>query len=282
MQALTKVKDEIEFNKRFHALVDVLKSIAAAEFHSLEEKLKVFGFFDEALDGFFDLVDTKTLRHPFVTSGNRPTLMVAVTSDQGLLGGLNLRVVASAMGLMESAEDELIIIGEQGKSFARGGRRSFVSFGGIRDDKREVQARQLRNYLMKRVIADRFGYIKVVYPRALSLTHQQVEVATLLPLAKKDAKGPKEFGLKDMIFESSWESIVEYLGFLLIGRRLGDIFGMSRLAEVAARYMHLEESGQKLDEIAHKLKLQYFRLRHELIDASMRELFSARMVSGNE
>ncbi len=61
-----------------------------------------------------------------------------------------------------------------------------------------------------------------------------------------------------------------------MGQRLYEIFGMARVCEQAARYMHLEESCNKIADLNKKLLLQYFRRRHEVIDANMRELFSAR------
>jgi len=57
-----------------------------------------------------------------------------------------------------------------------------------------------------------------------------------------------------------------------------EIFGLSRLAEFAARFVHLEESSQKLKDMDGKLQQEYFRVRHELIDRNMRELFSARLL----
>ena len=74
------------------------------------------------------------------------------------------------------------------------------------------------------------------------------------------------------------DDVIEYLVYLWIGQKFYDIFGLSRLAEFAARYVHLEESLHKLKEMDGKLKLQYFRIRHELIDRNMRELFSARLL----
>ena len=71
---------------------------------------------------------------------------------------------------------------------------------------------------------------------------------------------------------------MEYLLYLYMGQKLYDIFGLSRLAEFAARFMHLEESSQRLKEMDKKVKLEYFRVRHELIDRNMRELFSARLL----
>ena len=55
---------------------------------------------------------------------------------------------------------------------------------------------------------------------------------------------------------------------------------MSRLAELAARSVHLEGSTQELQRRGKKLHQQYFRRRHEVIDNSMRELFAARSLYG--
>ena len=65
--------------------------------------------------------------------------------------------------------------------------------------------------------------------------------------------------------------------FLII---LVDIFGMSRLAELAARSVHLEGSSQELQRRGKTLQLRYFRERHEVIDRSMRELFASRSLYG--
>ncbi len=278
MLALVKVKKNIEFNQQFSQILEVLKSIAVAQFHTLEHKLSIFEPFDKMLDTFFDSINTKQITHPFLTGGDQTLGVVAITSDQGLLGGLNMRVVAAAVGLMKSGRDQLVIVGEQGKTFARYNKMPFVAFSGIKDDQRQEQAAQLRDYLFTQIKAGKFGSIQVVYPRALSLVNQRLEVARLLPLSREEGEAKTAADLSQTILESTPESILEYLAFLWVGQKLSDLFGMSRLAELAARFVHLEESTHKIQELNKKLKLQYFRLRHEMIDQSMRELFSARVL----
>ena len=55
---------------------------------------------------------------------------------------------------------------------------------------------------------------------------------------------------------------------------------MSRLAEFAARFLHLEECTQKLEDMDQKLKFKYFRLQHEITDRSIREIFAGRLNYG--
>src|SRR3989338_1914506 len=113
MLAITKIKKDIEFNKNLRSMLEILKTVAASQFHILEKKLKLFEAFENVLKDFFQLFDLTTLKHPFITPNpNSGIGIVAVTSDQGLLGGLNLRIVNLAIGLMKSERDELIIVGE--------------------------------------------------------------------------------------------------------------------------------------------------------------------------
>src|SRR5207253_2870288 len=85
-----------------------------------------------------------------------------------------------------------------------------------------------------------------------------------------------------MIWESTPEVVLKYVVHQWIEYRLLELFTLSRLSEMAARVMHLEGSYQELLRQGKKLKLQYFRGRHEVIDRSMREVFSAQLLMGRK
>ncbi len=174
---------------------------------------------------------------------------------------------------------KLIVIGERGKAYAGEAGVSFTAFGGVKEEERVSQAQQVRDYIVNKLLEDQIGHLKVVYPRPISFTVQRVEIVQFLPYILPDKQHLRTQGaLRDVILESKPADIIEYLIYLWIGHRLYEIFGLSRLAEFAARFIHLEESSQKLKEMDSKLQLQYFRVRHELIDRNMRELFSARLL----
>jgi len=276
MLALTKIKKDMEFNRNFSSLLDVLKAIAASQFQTLEKKLKIFPQFDPILQSYFDSIDPNDWHHPFLELRPGPLAVVAVTSDQGLLGGMNLRVVTTAVNRMQSKKDELIVVGERGQNYARDLLGHFTAFPGIRDDQRGAQAAELRNYLFRKAQEGKITGVLAVYPRALTLIHHRVDTVTLLPFSMEQKPVSEPVPFQSIIFESSVDSLLEYLIFLSVGQKLSEIFGLSRLAELAARYTHLEEGSQRITELNQKLKLRYFRLRHEVIDQSMRELSSAR------
>jgi len=269
MKNLASLKKDLEFNRSLSELIEVLKNIAVSQFRSLEQRVSSFDKFFFIVEDFFNSLIPLKPEHPFLKPHNHKQLLVAITSDSGLLGGLNMEVINSALRELESSSGRLIVVGERGKMYLKEKNVPFVFFEGIKEEKRYTQAMQLRDYLMKEIKS--FGYLKIVYPHPVSFTVQKIVTLTLIPLANVSA------GVKgDFILESEIEDIFDYLVYVWLGRKIYEIFGFSRLAEFSARFVHLEASLQKLKEMNKKIQLQYFRIRHEIIDRNMRELFSAR------
>lgn len=283
-QSAVYLKKTIDFNKGFRQLLSVLKNLAVAEYHMLERKLKYFEELQALAGEFFNAIDLSQVRHPFLVSNGKPIAVLAVTSDAGLLGGINMQVVSKALEVLRAeGGGHFLVMGERGQIYAQDGGVPFTAFSGVVDNARFQQASDMRDFLAKKVLNGTYGGVKVVYPRALSFVVHRVEVASLIPFARveseasrAEAAAPEPSARRSIIFESDPDDVVEYLVYLVTGQKLFEIFGMSRVTEQAARFLHLEESCNKIQEMNHKLLLQYFRRRHEIIDANMRELFSAR------
>jgi len=279
MKTLSSLKKDLEFNKGLASLIEVLKNIAVSQYRALEDKIKTYEKYFTLVQGFFDLLDVTTIDHIFLTPKTNSQIVVAITSDSGMLGGLNMQVIHNALAELARLPGRLVVIGERGKAYAAENRVSFAAFPGISEQDYYSQAMQLRDYLMDKVRKDRVGYLKVIYPRPISFTIQRVETISVLPfVVPPHQKSGKSAAIENIIIESHPAAIVEYLVYLWMGQKLYEVFGLSRLAEFAARYVHLEESSQKLKEMDKKLRLQYFRVRHELIDRDMRELFASRLL----
>ena len=275
MKLLSQIKKDLEFNRNLSGLISALKEISIAQYHIMEKKIQFFDKIFTVLEEFFEIVDIKDVDHPLLNAAGRIPCAIAITSDSGLLGPLNMQVMSLALREVKENNAKLVIIGERGKVYAQENNVSFVSFSGIRDEARAAQAEELRDYIVAEELANRLGAVKIFYPYAASLINQRIKELDILPLIR--ASGTKSTLQSEVIMESSVEDVAAYLAYLLLGYRFYEIFGLSRLAEMAARFVHLEESGHKLEKIEKEVKLQYFRQRHELIDRNMRELFAARL-----
>ena len=274
MRLLALIKNDIEFNRNLYNLTDALGKISVSQYYVLEKRTHTFGAIYTALDELFPLIDAAGSHSPFVKTEKRPLGIIAVTSDSGLLGGLNMQVMNLAAKEAREFGARLIIIGEKGRSYAQENSLHCTLFKGIQDDAKFAQARQLRDYVVDEVLSLRLGALKIIYPYPVSIVSQKVQSLMLLPVASRidKTKAPT-----DAIVESSVDDILEYVASTFLGNKFYEIFGLARLAELSARFMHLENSKTKIDELNKQLRLQYFRQKHELTDRNMRELFAARL-----
>ncbi len=280
MKLLSQIKKDLDFNLNLYNLIEVLKEIAIAQYKILEKKIRTFEDVFSALGDIFALMQSSNVDHPLLRTAGRQPGVIALTSDAGLLGGLNMGVMTQAIKEAEKSRAKLIIIGEKGQMYAQESGLPFVIFKGVKDETRFAQAQELRNYILDEELNLRLGDLKIVYPVALSIVSQQVKTLQLFPFTK-----PEQFRQPagqsqplDVVLESTPEDILQYWIHLYLGQKFYQIFGLSRLAELSARFSHLESSKTKIDQLNKDLRLQYFRQRHEMIDKNMRELFAARLV----
>ena len=235
----------------------------------------------DAIQTIAATLDLEHFAHPF-TQAEGPIGVIAVTSETGLLGGLNNQVITTALQEYGQNPGGLIIVGRRGATYVQGQGLSCQAFPGIKDTGRRRLASEVRDYAFRQVSSSQLGALTIVYPRALSFTVQRVEVVQAVPcqswlLGEASRRAP--IGGR-ILLESPRAKLLEYLVWLWLGEKLFEVFGMSRLAELSARSVHLDGSTQELQRRGKKLQRQYFRQRHELIDSSMRELFAARSLYG--
>ena len=280
MASVTKLKQEMIFNGQLAGLLDAMKSIAAQQFQALERLLQSNPVLFEAIETIAATFELSRISHPF-TKSEGPVGVIAITSDTGLVGGLNHQVILRAIQEYRRQPGELMVVGERGINYVREHGFSCRSFASATDDQRRQRAEEVRTYALDRVLAGQLGALSIVYPRALSFAVQRIEVVHVLPCSAWLHTGeapPIRSG--PVLMESSVSSVLEYLVWLWLGQTLVDVLGMSRLAEFSARSIHLDGSAQELRRRGKKLQLRYFKERREVIDRNMRELFSAKAIYG--
>lgn len=279
MRNVFQIKGDMVFYEQFSILMETSKMVALAEYRALEKKITTFERFASIINDFFGLIKSRNIDHPFVRSDGKPQGIIIVTSSGGLSGGLDTRIATGALHQRQDEDNALIIVGRKGCNYARERQLEYKEFPGIMDDERLSQAAAVRDYVTGEVLAGRIGAVRVVYAHPVSLVVQRVDTVNLLPCSELIGGSQQEETddpAVDMIMESSPEGVIEYLAYHWIGQKLFEIFGLSRLAEVAARFMHAEDSAEKISEMSEQLKKEYLRVKHEIVDQQMRELFAAR------
>ena len=279
MPSIPKIKEEMHLNVYMAELMEVLKGVAVSEYWMLLKKQGRFKRFMDAFNGFFNIVDFSSLDHPFAQNKGKLAILM-ITSSEGFMGGLNARVIETALAHPEADAAALIMVGEQGAVRLEALKRPFKGFGGIVTETSYAAAVDLRNYIVQEVKKGAFQRLTVYYPKSISFMVQRVEELRVLPCTelfqKRGNPAPEE--VDGLIIESSLPEMIQYLVETWIVEKFYEIFEESKLAEFSARTVHLEESFQILQERGKMIRFQYLRSWHESIDKGMRDIFSAQII----
>lgn len=293
---LHEVRKQLRFSRDFLQLIEMLKNIAGQQYHLMEREKERFDEFMNAFAEFFRVIDLANIEDPLMRPASDVTAAVVLTSDSGFMGGLNGGVIRKALSEYDEVPREkvrFVVIGEKGAGVFTDMGREHKAFPGIEQATMYEQSLEVKDFLVREVLEQRVGRVRITYPKALSFTQQRIETVTLLPCAdlfemmphaEAPASAPRLGRIahviadaRGVIVESSYKDIVEHLAGVWVTSKLYEVFEDAKLAEFAARAVHLEGSEQKLREQYKKLRHEAFRASHELIDKGMREGFSAKM-----
>ncbi len=277
-----KLKNHLRRELQVIHTLELLKQIAASEFHYLEKQKKEASQFVRLLESFFNFYQSKHLTAGFFSEEpSSIPAMIAITSDEGFLGALNNLIVEKAVQFYrENPGTNLVVLGRRGARKIRDFGIEPVEFPGIPFPLEYQAVLPLKKYLMDLYTANRIGSIHVIYARCHSFTKQTLEVTNLLPYNMLGNQRPEdETELDTVIMEPDIEQIIQYTIALCFGRQLYEIFWDSKLSEVAARTIELNERYEHLSKSSEKVRMQYFRASHEVIDAGIREIFSSQHFS---
>lgn len=291
---LKKLREELRFNTEMVNLIDTLKNIAASQYHQMEKEKVRFNQFMDAFSEFFRIVNLVDVRNPLVKEMSDVRGILVVTSDSGFMGGLNQAVMRAAFNAQGSRPDgrtAYMVVGEKGAGLTREQGKQFKFFEGVQQQTLYGQSVEIKDYIVREVLAERMGRVLVAYPVALSFSAQTVRVIDILPCGhlfdesvetevSRRTRGQRFLEeMRQVVVESSFSDIAEYLSSAWAASKLFEVFEDSKLAEFSARAMHLEGSLQKLEEREKQYRHLFFKASHEKIDKGMRDSFSATKVN---
>lgn len=287
MRTLLEIKKEIEFNQGLIELIESLKTLAIAQFQALMQRKERFSKFFDSFESFFQLVDIAGIRHVLPEATSSKTGIIVITSDMGFMGGLNLKVIEAGLEMEKQIPAELVVIGEKGADHLKDLGKPFTFFLGITAEQQYEQAVKLKDYLLSRIKQGRLNKMCIVYPKPITFTIQKVVVeefscAELFvhPVRSKtpEAAAPPIKGKKKtkILIESSFSNIIEYLVGTWISYKLYEVFEDAKISEFASRTVHLEESHQNILQKNKRLRFDYTKSLHQLVDKNMRLSLSAR------
>lgn len=283
MIPVARLKKNLDFNRNLGEIIDVMKVAATLQFNVLRNNQEPFAKFRAGLEEAFTVAAgmPAASRNRFVWgSEEKPGAIVLISSDEGFLGELSALLVNRLLSVYRK-NDYVIVVGEQGGNYLRELDIPFESYPSFTDKLEFNLIQGLRDRAFGLFNEGKAGKVTVIGSQFVNISIQQVESAVFLPLGQIVAMPAPWKGGYEAIIEPHLDAVFAEWARLWMLSRLYQMCWSSRLAECAARIMHLEGSGKELGRINQQLRLEYFKYLHGLSDKTIREIVAARLMIRN-
>ena len=160
------------------------------------------------------------------------------------------------------------------------GKTSAKIFEDIEERGYYEMAVEIKNYLVKEVMEGRLGKVTLIYPWPKDYTVIKPRAIKLLPcedLLPKQKQNVETF--KRVLEESDSVDMMGYLADLWLSAKIFEIFFDTNLAAASAQTQQLDSSLDKMKKERDITKLKWRKARRGDIDKSLREVFSAKMMT---
>lgn len=300
MASLRAIKDKIRSVQKTHQVTKAMEAVSGVKMRKAQ--IAAITARPYALAAFRILSRVSSsidiAKHPLLAKREvQKVLLVVITSDKGLAGGLNTGATKCALGALAkrgiSKENTgVLAIGRKGEEFFT--RRGYVLEEHVETKKDESSIGDFASVVS--LLTDLFtrgeyDECVLVYTNFKSTFEQTPAVHTLLPLSVESLEGiiegivptkgkfsdvmpPTEKGeqYQDYLFEPSPEVVFETLLPRLLAIEIHHAFLEAKASEHSARMVAMRNASDKASEVTFSLTREYNKARQSAITREMSEI----------
>lgn len=280
--SLSEIKSKIVSTQKTSHITGAMQMVSASKLTKAEQAAKDFQVYASKIRQV-----TTDLLHSELTQGStnpmlakRPvkkTGYIVITSDKGLVGGYNSKILKAMMDIVEEYHPEgdyaIVSIGSIGSDFFKA-RKMNVSFElrGLEDHPTFEQVSQIISQSVEMYKNEFFDELYVCYNHHVNSLTSQVRVQQMLPITDLDADESEEPASANFELEPSREAILEQL---LPQYTESVIYGAivdAKTAEHAAGMTAMQTATDNAKNVINELTIQYNRARQASITQEITEI----------
>ena len=283
MRRAIQIATDLGQVETIHSLTGVFENIASMRIGRIKDQvLASNNFFLELWQLYTQLrVETNTpaLQALAARHTTNKTAFILITSEGGLSGDIDQRIVDVMKQDYRQREVDLIVIGYHGVTL--------LQQAGI-EVKQLLQEALGKNLPVSdspvevtpviNAIAS-YKHAEIYYQKFISLAQQRVEKIALLSavrsLGEAKSNGQQTITPQEFLFEPSIDEVVVYLEKVMMEIALGQTILDSRLSQLASRFNAMRQAGDRAEDLSKDLKRAFFNAKRALSDARIREVVSA-------
>ncbi|OGG44473.1 hypothetical protein A2841_00120 [Candidatus Kaiserbacteria bacterium RIFCSPHIGHO2_01_FULL_48_10] len=286
MRNIYDLKREIQDLKNVRDVIATLERISASYIPALRSHLEILEEYAEGNRRIFRKLGAKQTDVQEDDDISQ-SLVVVFSTDHGLVGGLNSRLIERVVEhVRDNPKDHVIVFGEKGKDLMRiSGIHPAAIFSALTD---KPSIDELREFFDQFFSTSDIAYrrVTVLAPRFVSVLEQSVEPSVVWPVYS-DHNGGVEAGHSGTVEEQpneesyafvdpSGKRVAEFLIARMVRLTMYEKALGAKLSEHAARMTAMADAGKSAGKIVSNLEHQYFKARQYTITKRLSEVFSAK------
>lgn len=204
---------------------------------------------------------------------DKPNVFLALTSEGGLSGDIDQRIVHTVLETIDWETTDLMVIGAHGATQFVQNKAKIKRYFRLPDVDQAINVSPIVDELL--------GYAKptVWFQRYISLSNQEVGRIDLLGRVRELAVDAPSTGdiisPRDYLFEPNVDEVVKYLESVMMEIALTQVILESRLAQYASRFTAMSAAKKRSKEMQLALVMSYNRAKRGEADDRIKEIVNA-------
>ncbi|HFH8095761.1 TPA: F0F1 ATP synthase subunit gamma [Streptococcus agalactiae] len=282
--SLSEIKDKILSTEKTSKITSAMQMVSSAKLVKSEQAARDFQVYASKIRQ----ITTNLLKSDLVSGSDNPMLAsrpvkktgyIVITSDKGLVGGYNSKILKAMMDTItdyhtENDDYAIISIGSVGSDFfkARGMNVSF-ELRGLEDQPSFDQVGKIIAQAVEMYKNELFDELYVCYNHHVNSLTSQVRMQQMLPIKELDAdEASEDRVITDFELEPNREVILEqllpqYTESLIYGAIID-----AKTAEHAAGMTAMQTATDNAKNVINDLTIQYNRARQAAITQEITEI----------
>ena len=291
MANLKDIRKRIKSVNNTSKVTHAMELVAAAKMRKSQEKTLASRPYTSTLHQMIVELKPETHKklHPLLkTASVGPQLIILVTPDRGLVGGLNLNLMREANKML--AENKGLPAGRQGAKFITIGKKGLTFLSKINaeiiasfesEDLSEIDlARTITKIVTKSFIQKEVSTVWAIYPHFVSVVKQTPKISRILPIRFSDEEKLPETQLvhadPSMIYEPSPDKILESILPHHVLTEIYQILLETKASEHSARMVAMKNATDAANDLVSDLTLTYNQARQEAITTELLDIVTAQ------
>ncbi|CCG27280.1 TPA: F0F1 ATP synthase subunit gamma [Streptococcus pyogenes] len=280
--SLSEIKAKIISTEKTSKITSAMRMVSSAKLVKSEQAARDFQIYASKIRQ----ITTDLLKSELTIGSDNPMLVsrpvkktgyIVITSDKGLVGGYNSKILKSVMDMITEyhadGDYEIISIGSVGSDFfkVRGMNVAF-ELRGLADQPSFEQVRQIISQSVDMFVNEIFDELYVCYNHHVNSLTSQVRVQQMLPISDLVADEAAEEGVTGFELEPNRHDILDQLLPQFTESLIYGAIIDAKTAEHAAGMTAMQTATDNAKNVINDLTIQYNRARQAAITQEITEI----------